>query len=353
MLSGFASVWLAASLMGNDDDGEPVAKKISPITWMMYHVFPINVFGVPGINGPVKIPRQYGIQQLFEGLGALLALKAFNLADDQELTFDAITHLAANLVPVGRLTFPEELSAGGKATPADIINQLGVSLAPTPLQWAMELQTNRNIFGSNVRKEHQFLASIPAWKDQFVGTPLPYAEAAKIISDVTGYDIYPEQIQTFVRDGVPIVGWAFDDILRLGVSLLSRPDRTDVESLLASRLVPLPGMAYDSRYYYLREDKAIVERYIRPADKEYMLIRGMDNEAAKAAAMRRFYAKYPWYHAVKSLRKSLGSRMNAQRERVLKLRREGRYSEASREWKKYIEMQKLRLRQVKQIMKLN
>ena len=336
---GAANVIGTAALLGTDDDGVPVAAKITPSTWMMYDILPL------GSDTPIKLPKQYGLHQLFDGLGAALALKALGLANPRDIAFAYSEMFLTNFVPVGQFAAPEGAVTAGRSTPGDWVAQLAANYAPTALGGVAELMVGREKLGGRLGKHTDEAAG---YVQGYIGTPVLWRKAAQAIYEGTPewmkIDLTPEQVEVFVRDSVPILGPVIAHLPRLFVGMTSRPERSPIEEIINSQLTPLPRIAYDRRYYPQRLESYVRANYIRPADEAYnTVIRQASNEATKRQLLKQFYERYPYYRAVRSLWRNYSTELNALRAQVVEYRSKGDYERATESWRKYNELKTKRL----------
>ena len=343
---GAANVIGTAALLGTDDDGVPVAAKITPSTWMMYDILPL------GSDMPIKLPKQYGLHQLFDGLGAALALKALGLANPRDIAFAYSEMLLTNFVPLGQFAAPEGAVSAGRSTPGDWLAQLAADYAPTALSGVVELMVGREKLGGRLGKHAPEAAG---YVQGYIGTPIGWRKAAQMIYEGTPewmkVDLTPEQVEVFVRDSVPILGPVITHLPRLFVGMTSRPERNPIEEIINSQLTPLPRIAYDRRYYPQRLESYVRTNYIRPADEAYnTVIRQASNEATKRQLLKQFYNRYPYYRSVRRLWRNYSTELNALRAQVVEYRSKGDYERAAESWRKYNEIKTKRLHDMLRIL---
>ena len=353
-LAGALRVAIVAALLGVDDDGEPIARKITPGTWMMYEVWPVNLIpGIDGVvDGPLKLPKQYGLHQIFEGLGTAAALKTLGLADTREILFSFSEMMGVNFIPVGRLTVPETMAQGGRFDLGATLRQAAVSFAPTPATALAELGLGRDTFGRRLEPDIQY-SKAAQYTKSFVGTPEVYRTIAKFAYEGLGLDISPAHVQVLVRDFIPMLGPMLDGLARTAVNLLSRPDRTVVEEILSSSLTPLPKVAYDVRYDYIRTDNFIRANYIDPVRKDVDTVRDefKHDPAEKEKRLAAIYRANPWYRPIVNMHKQYAERLSVLRNAVREARRNGDYEEATKKWGEYNDLRKQRVAETVRILK--
>jgi len=343
---GAANVIGTAALLGVDDDGVPVAAKITPSTWMMYDILPF------GKDAPLKLPKQYGLHQLFDGLGAALALKALGLANPRDIAFAYSEMFLTNFVPLGQFAAPEGAVSAGRSTPGDWVAQLAADYAPTALSGVVELMVGREKLGGHLGKHTPEAAG---YVQGYIGTPIGWRKAAEMIYEGTPewmkVDLTPEQVEVFVRDSIPILGPVIAHLPRLFVGMTSRPERSPIEEIINSQLTPLPRVAYDRRYYPQRLEAYVRANYLRPADEAYnTILRQSSDETKKRQLLKQFYERYPYYRSVRSLWRNYSTELNALRAQVLDYRTKGDYERATESWRKYNKLKTKRLHDLLRIL---
>jgi len=160
-------------------------------------------------------------------------------------------------------------------------------------------------------------------------------------------------VEIVVRDGIPILGPILADLNRTAVALLSRPDRTAIETLFSAGLTPLPKVLYDIRYDYLRAEKRFRVNYLLPAREELATVRAKykGNEAMRQKAVQEVYRKYPWLRPVESLYRGYSDRLGELINKVREYRRAGDYERAQATWRQYNDLKKQRLRDLTRLLK--
>ena len=356
MMMGASSVLASYMLLGEDDDGKPKADGIRPSSWMNYLITPLGTYGPNGDSpAPAKIPLQYGPSQLFFGIGAAAGLIMMG-RDFKDIAYAYTNQLLKNVIPVGQPSVPAELTEGRPVSLVDMAKSFALTVTPTMLLPPTEVLMNRNVFGGKIHKELDYRLGREAHDLGYTGTPGVWGSAAEWVNEALSKvgikpSLYPEDVELLVRDMFPIIGPMVAAGPRFWISFMERPERTKLEAVLSSSMVPFPGLVLDHRYKTYEVERRLRARYYQPAKDALKAAQALRPGPERQKALREVYTQYPFLRSVRNLDQKFGRRLQAMRDAIRAARQEGDPVKVEGLWLQYQEMQKLRTRKLVEIFK--
>lgn len=257
--TGFATTMLAAQTMGTGEDGEDNARRIALGSWFRNHMLGTG-------ERPFMIPQQYGVHQMFSGIGTMLALRSLGYGEMGELAKEMANVTLNNTVPGLRFQVPD-----GQQTTLQMLAQ---GITPSLLQPAIQHAMNRNAFGQPIVNEpnpqkQQFASDMDR-----ASTPAAYAKLAREIHEAGGPDLQPEIYMHWVGQ-LGYVGSTVNEMAKWASSTNTDKGLLDVAKVGLRR--DFSGDSYESRQH-----TKFMEETFNPLAKQLSRAKKLDSEESDA-----------------------------------------------------------------------
>lgn len=328
-LSGVSmgAYYVAAAMLGVDDDGEDRIRKIRANTLTQRFVVPT------GDGEPISIPIGLGLPQLLLAPGTLTAAWL-----NGHITYgEAVEEMYATILRNG------PIMAGGvkDPTPTNVFVGGILGFSPTVISPMIALDRNVDFFGRPVHSDFPD-DSRPAYLQGRSTTADMYKDIAKSLYDMSDGNVnyYPEDIRFLM------VSYGGQNVADLLKGTVDRAAREDVG--LLNQLDPITGrfVVQDEKYY---DQERMYKLLDRAADstRRYNAIRyeALEDGASKAEAKSKadaVFADLPAERAVMDAKKQLDKVKDARNKRIRELSRDRLTSDTRKEFIRKEEDRKMR-----------
>ena len=295
MAKGAVGYSLAASMLGDDDDGVPIISKQRAGTLALN-----ELWAMTDDDGHVlKIPRQYGVQMVFEALGTLAAAQQAGHKTMEEVQAAMGSVLTMNLTPASpaaRVDTDLESSVS--------LDSLGMSAVPSLLRPILETTLNRNTFGGMIHPNDR--ADKVRHLSDFSTTPEGWRDVAKVGYESTGIDLHPE---TYRHLAMSYVGGLVGPLNQIMRNAIHEADGTKVDTynpLHWSSALPVLRWSRDAEFYP-RELNDTVSRKFHAHQRLQQVVQ----EDGDTAISEDFLRDRPGFDKLKSLHNTMVSGSNS------------------------------------------
>lgn len=277
---GAATYAMAAAAMGQDDDGVDEISKLSGST-----ISANEIWGVTNDRGnPMRIPRQFGVQMVFEAAGSLIAAHQSGHKSWEEVTSSFTDVMITNFTPVmPSARTSEELGGIGSVRGAML------AVLPSLLRPMMEVVTNQNTFGNPIHSDPS--AETYARDQGWSTTPTVWHETAQFLGDEIGIDLHPETLEHFTRSYMAGIA---TPIARLLDNEIARQDGYDVSSFdptSQTGAISVLKWARDPEFH----PRAEADRFSHQLQELMREANSFENEDDTAALTAAFQRDNPFY----------------------------------------------------------